>query len=67
MTYVVTELLEGETLRSRLQRGPLPWRAAAEIAAPLSDGLFVAHGKGIVHRDLKPENVFLTSSGIARS
>ena len=66
MTYVVTELLEGETLRSRLKRGPLPWRAAVEIAAPLAEGLSVAHAKGIVHRDLKPENIFLTSSGLAK-
>jgi serine/threonine-protein kinase len=66
MTYVVTELLEGETLRSRLKRGALPWRAAFEIAAPLAEGLSVAHSKGIVHRDLKPENIFLTSAGLAK-
>ncbi len=58
--YAVTELLEGETLRSRLVQTPLPWRKAAEIAAIIAEGLAAAHSKGIVHRDLKPENLFLT-------
>ena len=62
-TFVVTELLEGETLRSGLRRGPLPWRKAVEIAAAVADGLGAAHRKGIVHRDLKPENIFLTADG----
>lgn len=66
VTYVVTELLEGETLRSRLKRGELPWRTAIEIAAPLAGGLSAAHAKGIVHRDLKPENIFLTSAGFPK-
>ena len=63
LTYAVMELLEGETLRSRLDRGALPWRDAAEIAAEIADGLATAHAKGIVHRDLKPENIFLTTDG----
>jgi len=61
--FAVTELLEGETLRSRLGRGPMRWPVAAEIAAQVADGLAAAHTRGIVHRDLKPENVFLTADG----
>ena len=61
--YVVTELLTGETLRSRLGREQLAWRRAVEIAAAVADGLAAAHGQGIVHRDLKPENLFLTADG----
>jgi Tol biopolymer transport system component len=61
--YLVTELLDGETLRSRLQRGALPWRRAVEVAASIADGLAAAHAKGIVHRDLKPENVFVSTDG----
>jgi hypothetical protein len=61
--YLVTELLEGETLRERMARGPVPPRKAAEIAARVAQGLAAAHGKHIVHRDLKPDNVFLTRDG----
>jgi serine/threonine protein kinase/tetratricopeptide (TPR) repeat protein len=61
--YVVTELLEGETLRDLFRRGPVPWRRAAELGAFIADGLAAAHAKGIVHRDLKPENVFITRDG----
>ncbi|MGH9627116.1 MAG: protein kinase domain-containing protein, partial [Bryobacteraceae bacterium] len=61
--YAVMELLEGETLRSRLHRGALPWREAVEIAAGIAEGLSAAHAKGIIHRDIKPENVFLTRDG----
>ena len=61
--YLVAELLEGETLRDRIDRGPLPWRKAAETAAAIAEGLAAAHAKGIVHRDLKPPNVFLTRDG----
>jgi serine/threonine protein kinase/tetratricopeptide (TPR) repeat protein len=63
VTYAVTELLEGETLRSHLGRAALPWRKAVEVGAAISDGLATAHSKGIIHRDLKPENLFLTSDG----
>ncbi|MDQ6707981.1 MAG: serine/threonine-protein kinase, partial [Acidobacteriota bacterium] len=63
VSYAVTELLEGETLRSHLGRSALPWRKAVEIGIAIADGLASAHSKGIVHRDLKPENIFLTSDG----
>jgi Tol biopolymer transport system component len=61
--YAAMELLEGETLRQRLQDGALPTRKAVEIALEIASGLAAAHEKGIVHRDLKPENVFLLQSG----
>ena len=63
ISFVVTELLEGETLRSRLGRAAVGWGKAAEIGAAVADGLAAAHSKGIIHRDLKPENIFLTSDG----
>jgi eukaryotic-like serine/threonine-protein kinase len=59
--YVVSELLEGETLRERLRNGPLPIRRVIEYSLQVARGLAAAHEKGIVHRDLKPENLFLTS------
>ena len=61
--YAAMELLEGETLRQRLQDGALPTRKAIEVALEIAGGLAAAHDKGIVHRDLKPENVFLLGSG----
>jgi serine/threonine protein kinase len=61
VSYVVTELLQGGTLRDRLRSGALPARKAREIALSVLDGLAVAHGRGIAHRDLKPENIFITS------
>ncbi len=61
--YLVTELLEGETLRERLDRGPIPVRKAVEIGLQIAHGLSAAHERGIVHRDLKPENIFLTKDG----
>jgi len=61
--YVVSELLEGQTLRERAGGAALPLRKAVEICAQIARGLAAAHEKGIVHRDLKPENVFVTSEG----
>jgi Tol biopolymer transport system component len=61
--YIVTELLEGETLRSRLGPGAISPRKAIDYAVQIAKGLAAAHEKGIVHRDLKPENVFLTKDG----
>jgi serine/threonine protein kinase len=61
--YVVSELLEGETLRARLAAGPLSARKALDYAIQIARGLAAAHEKGIVHRDLKPENLFVTKDG----
>ena len=61
--YIVTELLEGETLRSRLGPGAISPRKAIDYAVQIAKGLAAAHEKGIVHRDLKPENVFVTKDG----
>ncbi|HMC29652.1 MAG TPA: protein kinase, partial [Candidatus Angelobacter sp.] len=64
--FVVSELLEGSTLRERLRGGALPVRKAIEIAVQIAHGLAAAHEKGILHRDLKPENLFLTRDGRAK-
>lgn len=61
--YVVSELLEGQTLRDRLKQGPLRQRAALDCAVSVARGLSAAHAKSIIHRDLKPENIFLTRDG----
>jgi len=61
--YLVTELLEGETLRERMQARALSARKSVEYAQQIARGLVAAHEKGILHRDLKPENIFVTSSG----
>jgi serine/threonine protein kinase/Tol biopolymer transport system component len=64
--FIVSELLEGQTLRERLQGSPLAVRKAVELAIQIAQGLAAAHEKGMVHRDLKPENVFITSDGRAK-
>ena len=74
--FIVSELLEGETLRARLQEGqleaqhrgagsqrPIPLRSAVDYATQIAQGLAAAHDRGIVHRDLKPENIFITPEG----
>jgi Protein kinase domain len=61
--YVVTELLEGETLRDRLASGPLPPSKAIDYGIQMAHGLAAAHSRGIIHRDVKPQNVFITNDG----
>ena len=61
--FLVSELLEGETLRDRINKGPLPPRKAIDVATQMAQGLAAAHEKGIIHRDLKPENIFITRDG----
>jgi len=61
--FVVTELLEGEMLRTRLDRGPLEREEMLRICDGVAGGLAAAHAKGVIHRDLKPENIFLTNDG----
>jgi serine/threonine-protein kinase len=61
--YVVSELLDGETLRDRLRRGTMSVEQVADVGAQIALGLAAAHEKSIVHRDLKPENVFLVRDG----
>jgi len=60
--YVVSELLHGQTLRARMENGPLPVRLAVGHAVEIAQGLVAAHEVGIVHRDLKPENIFVTDN-----
>src|SRR5579864_6651577 len=65
-SYLVSELLEGETLRGHVNRGPLLARKAIDYGVQIAHGLAAAHGKGIVHRDLKPENLFVTRDGCVK-
>jgi len=61
--YLVSELLEGQTLREKMNAGPLAQRRVADYAVEMARGLAAAHDKGIVHRDLKPDNIFITKDG----
>jgi serine/threonine-protein kinase len=64
--YIVSELLDGATLRTALAVGAIPLRKAVDYARQLARGLCAAHEKGIVHRDLKPENLFVTAGGVLK-
>ena len=64
--YIVTELLDGETLRAKLSAGAIPIRKVQEYALQIAQGLAAAHDKGIVHRDLKPENIIISKDGRAK-
>lgn len=61
-SYIVTEFLEGETLRDRLRRGPLDAETCVDFFSQIASGVAAAHDKGILHRDLKPENIFITQA-----
>jgi serine/threonine protein kinase len=61
--YLISELLEGETIRDKIQHGPLPLDQTISFALQVGKGLTAAHERGIVHRDLKPENLFVTTDG----
>ena len=61
--YIVSELLEGESLRARIRQSAIPPRKALDYAAQIARGLAAAHERNIVHRDLKPENLFITRDG----
>jgi serine/threonine protein kinase len=61
--FLVSELLEGENLRDRIDRGAIPPRKAVDISQQMAHGLAAAHDKGVIHRDLKPENIFITKEG----
>ncbi|MDQ6891919.1 MAG: protein kinase [Acidobacteriota bacterium] len=63
IAYAVTELLEGETLRGKLDAGPISQRQAVDYSLQVAKGLSAAHERGVVHRDLKPENLFVTRDG----
>ncbi|HEX7552127.1 MAG TPA: serine/threonine-protein kinase, partial [Geothrix sp.] len=63
VAFVAMELLEGESLRTRLEQGPLTPKKATELAIQMAQGLAAAHEKGVVHRDLKPDNLWITKEG----
>lgn len=63
ISYIVTELIDGESLRALINRGPLPMRKLLDIAIQVADALAAAHEAGIVHRDLKPENIMIGKDG----
>jgi len=66
LSYVVFELVEGQTLREKLEQGALPVRKCVEWEVQICRGLAAAHAKGIVHRDRKPENISITADGRAK-
>jgi len=64
--FIVMEFIEGNTLRAKIDEGPMDTAAAVGIARQIAEGLRAAHAKGMVHRDIKPENVIITGSGVAK-
>jgi tetratricopeptide (TPR) repeat protein len=64
--YIISELLDGRTLRDALGGGPLPADVSLDYARQLAHGLAAAHAKGVIHRDLKPENLFITAQGVVK-
>jgi Tol biopolymer transport system component len=64
--FIVSELIDGRTLREEIARGPVPTKRTLDLATQIADGLAAAHGAGIVHRDLKPENIMVTRTGRAK-
>jgi serine/threonine-protein kinase len=66
LVYIAMELVEGETLRARLERGRLDPATARDLAVQIARGLSAAHQRGLVHRDLKPENVMITQAGVVK-
>ncbi|MCZ6653521.1 MAG: serine/threonine-protein kinase, partial [Planctomycetota bacterium] len=64
--FAVMELLEGESLKERLSRGPLPWNETRHIALSVAEGLAAVHATGVVHRDIKPGNIFLTTANVPK-
>ena len=64
--FIATELIEGETLRARLEREPLTVTTALELAAQVASALAAAHAAGIIHRDIKPENIMIRRDGVAK-
>lgn len=66
LAYLVSELVEGESLRAMLNRGPVSARKAIDLGTQIAEGMAAAHALGIVHRDLKPENVMITRTGLVK-
>ena len=64
--YIASELIDGETLRQRLERGPMEREEAIDVAIQVASALAAAHEAGIVHRDIKPENIMLRPDGYVK-